>query len=387
MNIRFACRGGLEQPGGRAAGQRVAVEDAPAVCAGARSKSEGPMARMRLSMILPMAIVVLSFGIVDPAPRHLFIAPVHAQSRLWDFINRFRGQTLPAGIVKTNGRIEATQTDISAKYAGRLTEVKVNEGDEVKAGQVVARMSSSEYDAQLRGAQAQVLRAKQALAEANASIAQRTSDVTLATTDLERGQHLLKSGWLSKQAFDQRAAKAETAKAGLKAAEAQRDQAQSAIKSAGADVDRIQAILAELVLTAPHSGRVQYRLARSGEVVGAGTRVLMLLDLSDVYMTIFLPGAQAGRLALGDEARITLDPWPGYVIPAKVSFVAADAQFTPKTVETAEEREKLMFRVKLRIDPEIPKKYRRHVKTGIRGIGFVRTASVAWPAELGVNLR
>jgi HlyD family secretion protein len=208
----------------------------------------------------------------------------------------------------------------------------------------------------------------------------------LATTDLERGQQLVKRGFLTKQVFDQRVAKAETAQAVLKAAEAQRDQAQHAIESAEADADRIEAILVDLALIAPRSGRVQYRLARSGEVVGAGTRVLTLLDLSDVYMTIFLPATEAGRLALGDEARITLDPWPGYVIPANINFVAADAQFTPKTVETAEERAKLMFRVKLQVDPEILKKYRRHVKTGVRGMGFVRTTSVAWPADLAVKL-
>ena len=344
------------------------------------------MFRMRLFTILSTAMVALSLGIVGPAPCDFFIAPAHAQSRLRDFINRLRGATLPEGIVKTNGRVEATQIDISAKYAGRLAEVKVNEGDDIKAGQVVARISSPEYEAQLRSAQSQVLRAKQALAETNANIAQRTSDVTLATTDLERGQQLVKKGFLTKQVFDQRVAKAETAQALLKAAEAQRDQAQHAINSAEADADRLEAILVDLALIAPRSGRVQYRLARSGEVVGAGTRVLTLLDLSDVYMTIFLPATQAGRLELGDEARITLDPWPGYVIPANISFVAADAQFTPKTVETAEERAKLMFRVKLQVDPEVLKKYRRHVKTGVRGMGFVRTMSVAWPTDLAVKL-
>ena len=298
-----------------------------------------------------------------------------------------RAGALPEGIVKSNGRIEATQIDVSAKYAGRLQKVMVNEGDDVTAGQDVARIVSPEYEAKLRGAQSQVLRAKHALAEAKALIAQRTSDLTLATTDMERGRQLVQNGHLTKQVFDQRVSKTETTKAALKAAEAQRDQAQFATKSAEADVDRIEAILVDLELLAPRSGRVQYRLARTGEVVGAGARVITLLDLSDVYMTIFLPAAQAGRLALGDEARITLDPFPGYVVPATISFVAADAQFTPKSVETEEERQKLMFRVKLQIDPDLLKKHRRYVKTGLRGMGFVRTsASAAWPADLTAKL-
>lgn len=348
------------------------------------------MLRVRLSVTLTAGILVLLIGaaFLDASSGDLcFVTRANAQSRIRDWINRLRGGALPEGIVKSNGRIEATQIDVSAKYAGRLQKVMVNEGDDVTAGQVIARIASPEYEAQLRGAQSQVLRAKHALAEANALIAQRTSDLTLATTDMERGRPLVRSGALTQQVFDQRVAKAETAKAALTAAEAQRDQARFAINSAEADVDRIQAILVDLVLVAPRSGRVQYRLARTGEVVGAGTRVITLLDLSDVYMTMFLPAAQAGPLALGDEARITLDAFPGYVIPATISFVAADAQFTPKSVETEDEREKLVFRVKLQIDPDLLKRHRRYVKTGLRGMGFVRTsASAAWPADLTVKL-
>ena len=99
---------------------------------------------------------------------------------------------------------------------------------------------------------------------------------------------------------------------------------------------------------------MQYRLARAGEVVAAGQRVLTILDLNDVYMTIYLPADQAGKLdALATRPRTILDPVPQYVLPATVSFVATEAQFTPKSVETAEEREKLMFRVKLQGDPKV----------------------------------
>ena len=152
-------------------------------------------------------------------------------------------------------------------------------------------------------------------------------------------------------------------------------------------MDRLDAILVDLVLVSPRSGRVQYRLARAGEVVPAGQRILTILDLNDVYMTIYLPAGQAGQLALGDEARIILDALPQYVVPATISFVATDAQFTPKSVETVEEREKLMFRVKLQVDPKVLDKYHRDVKTGVRGLGFVRTSStVSWPDNLAVKL-
>jgi HlyD family secretion protein len=302
-------------------------------------------------------------------------------------IARLRGRTMPAGIAKSNGRIEATQVDVSAKYPGRLATLTVDEGDEVMAGQVVATISDPEVEAQLRGAQAQVLGSKKAMAAAEALIVQRNSDLTFARTDLERGKSLLERGNITQQVVDQRRNKFEDAEAGYRAAIEQRDQAQFAIKSSEADVQRLEAVLVDLVLVSPRSGRVQYRLARAGEVVVPGQRVLTILDLNDVYMTIYLPATDAGKLAVGDEARIIADPIPEYVIPATVSFVATDAQFTPKSVETADERQKLMFRVKLKVDPKVLARYHRQVKTGIRGIGFVRTSSsIAWPDDLVVKL-
>jgi HlyD family secretion protein len=274
-----------------------------------------------------------------------------ARTSVETLINRLRGRDMPEGIVKTNGRIEATEVDVAAKYPGRLATLTVNEGDEVTAGQVVATISSPETEAQLRGAQAQLLKAKRSLAEAVALIAQRKSDLDFARPDYERGKTLLEHGNIPQQVVDQRRNKLEAAEAGYVAANAQRDQAEAAIKAAEADVERLQSILVELVLVSPRSGRVQYRLARAGEVVSAGQRVLTILDLNDVYMTIYLPANVAGPLMLGDEARTILDPIPQYVLPNTISFVATEAQFTPKSVETAEEREKLMFRVKLQADP------------------------------------
>jgi len=336
---------------------------------------------VRLAAVQLIAIVALAF--CGPSP----CEAAQARSKVQSLIEQLRGEAMPNGIAKTNGRIEATQIDVAAKYAGRLATVTVEEGDEVTAGQVIARITSPEYEAQLRGARAQVLRAKQALAEAEALIAQRKSDHVYAQTDVERGKPLVEKGYLAKQVFDQRVTKAEMTGAALHAAEAQHEAAQFAIKSAEAEVERIDAILVDLTLVAPRSGRVQYLIHRGGEVVDAGTRILTILDLNDVYMTIYLPASQAGQLALGDEARMTLDPFPHYVVPATISFVATDAQFTPKSVETREEREKLIFRIKLKVDPKVLGKYHTQVKTGVRGMGFVRTDSTAsWPDKLAVSL-
>ena len=163
--------------------------------------------------------------------------------------------------------------------------------------------------------------------------------------------------------------------------------AKSVVSAADHEVERINSIITDLTLRSPCDGRVQYRIHRSGEVVNAGDRIVQILDLKDVYMTIYLPAAQAGKLAIGDEARVIVDPYPDSVVPAHVNFVATEAQFTPKTVETAAEREKLIFRVKLQIDPKVLTKYYSEVKTGIRGMGFVRANSaVSWPQNLAVKL-
>lgn len=323
----------------------------------------------------------------EPNGRLSITPSAQAQGLIRNLIARLRGATLPDGIVKSNGRIEATQVDVSSKYAGRLAEVTVEEGSSVTQGQVIARISSPEYEAQLRAAKADVQKANDALAAAEAEITSRQSALEFAKSDFERGQELMKTGFITKQVFEQRKRNYDSAVAAVKSFTSQRDQALSHIANAEAEVDRIQSIIDDLTLVSPRIGRVQYQLARAGEVVAAGAPIVTILDLTDVYMTIFLPAADAGRLTVGDEARIILDPVPDYVIPAKVSFVAADAQFTPKTVETTDERAKLMFRTKLKIDPQILQQFYTRVKTGVRGMGFVRTkADVEWPEELQVKL-
>ena len=116
--------------------------------------------------------------------------------------------------------------------------------------------------------------------------------------------------------------------------------------------------------------------------------MLNLVDLSDVYMTFFVPETVAGRLALGSEVRLVLDAAPRFVIPARVSFVSSTAQFTPKTVETASERQKLMFRVRAQIDRELLQKHLAQVKTGLPGVAWVRLdAAQPWPAELAAKVQ
>jgi HlyD family secretion protein len=299
----------------------------------------------------------------------------------------YRAGDLPLGIAMGNGRIEAERVDIAAKFPGRLREVLVDEGDWVDRGAVLARIDSDDVAAQLREAQAAVGQARHRLTEAAGEVAQRESQLKLAEIELQRARFLLQKGNVAKQVVDERTAQRDLQVAGLDSDRAAVGDAAGAIEAAVARVERLQIDLQEYALTAPRPGRVQYRLALPGEMLAAGGRVLTVLDLSDVYMEIFLPTDQAGRLPMGAEARIVLDAAPEYVIPASVTFVAADAQFTPKQVETARERENLMFRVKVQIGQDLLERYARLVKTGLPGVAYVRTdPAAAWPERLAPRL-
>lgn len=305
----------------------------------------------------------------------------------WAVWRHFRAGDLPPGIAMGNGRIEAERVDIAAKFPGRLREVLVDEGDWVASGAVLARIDSGDVEAQLREAQATVGQARHRLTEAAGRVAQRESQLKLAEIELQRAGFLLQKGNVAKQVVDERTAQRDLQVAGLDSDRAAVGDAAGAIEAAVARVERLQLDLEEYALIAPRPGRVQYRLAVPGEMLAAGGRVLTVLDLSDVYMEIFLPTDQAGRLPMGAEARIVLDAAPEYVIPASVTFVAADAQFTPKQVETARERENLMFRVKVQIGQDLLERYARLVKTGLPGVAYVRTdPAAAWPERLAPRL-
>lgn len=294
---------------------------------------------------------------------------------------------LPDGIAMTNGRLEAEQVQVAAKYAGRVESVLVDEGATVSAGQVVARMDTRDVLAQLGEAQAQLTSAQSAKGEAQSALSARESDRLLARQELSRISQLHKKGFATSQLLDKSRANMNAANAMVEAAQSTLRRSIAGIDAAQATITRVEAAVDDSTLTAPRSGRVQYKLIQPGEVVAASTPVVTLLDLTDVYMTVFLPASEAGMLAIGDDARIIVDPVPQYVIPAKVTFVAENAQFTPKTVETKDEREKLMFRVKLTIDPELLSLWESRVKTGVRGVGYMRVKrNIDWPDNLAVNL-
>jgi HlyD family secretion protein len=304
-----------------------------------------------------------------------------------DLIRKIQGDRLPVGFASANGRLESEKVEIATKLPGRIATVLVKEGELVNQGQVLARMDVTDIKAQMLAAQASARRAEQAKSLAEAVVAQRESERTLAAQELVRVEALFARGFATAELQDLRRSAQNVANAAVNAAKASQADAVAAIDAAHAEIARIQSILDDMELKAPRRGRIEYRLAQAGEVLGAGSRVLTMIDLTDVYMTVFVPADVAAHLAYDDDARLIIDAIPQYVIPAKVSFVASEAQFTPKTVETKEEREKLMFRVKLTLPPDLLSKYENEVKTGVRGVAYVRTVpGKNWPENLAVKL-
>lgn len=323
--------------------------------------------------------------------------------------------SLGAGVIGGNGRIEAVEINIAAKTPGRVRDILVAEGEYVQAGQVLARMDIAALEAQQQEAKAHLQRAFIAVemaqiqvrqreaekAAASAAVSQRMAELDAARKRLSRSETLAGNDNISRQQLDDNHARYDSAQAGVTAAKAQAAAADAAIatgkswitgaqatvEAARATLRRIEVELDDSVLKSPRDGRVQYRVAEPGEVIGAGGKVLSLVDLSDVYMIFFLSTEDAGRLALGAEVRLVLDAVPQYVIPAQISFVSDVAQFTPKMVETAIERQKLMFRVKARIDPALLKQHLRHVKAGVPGMAWLKLDPQAqWPEELRIRL-
>ncbi len=341
------------------------------------------------------------------------VALLGAAAALYFAVGHY-GRKAPPGLVSGNGRIEATDVGVAAKLGGRVRDILVNDGDFVTRGQVIAHMQTDGLEAQRDEAEA---RRRQALAAVDSALAEvavqqsnrlaalaevteRESQLDAAERRFARSETLAREGAAALQELDDDRTRVSAAKAAVAASKARaaamdaaiaaaRTQvagAQATVAAAAATVARITTDIDDATLVAPCAGRIEYRTAQPGEVLAPGGRVADLVDLSDVYMSFFVPEGVAGRLALGAEVRIVLDSAPHFVVPARIAFVAGTAQFTPKSVETANEREKLMFRVKAQIDPELLRKYLKYIKTGVPGVAWLRVDErTAWPAELRLS--
>ncbi len=290
---------------------------------------------------------------------------------------------LPAWIATGNGRLEADPIDIASKFAGRILELRADEGDRVAAGQVVAVMDTRDLAQSLQRDEAQVEQAQRAVEEAQATLVQTQTSAKLADQELARTEKLVKDGWATHELQDQRRQADDSAHAAQTAAEHRVAETQKALTAARHDAELVRVNIADNTLVAPRDGRIQYRLANLGEVLAVGGKVFTMLDTGYVYMDVYLPTLQADKVKVGADARIALDAYPDRIIPAKVSFLADQAQFTPKMVETKNDRDRLMFRVRVKIDPDRARDHADEVRSGLPGVAYVKLDDKAeWPEAL-----
>ena len=295
---------------------------------------------------------------------------------------------LPPGFAYSNGRLEANEIDIDTKFAGRIAERLVDEGDMVKKGQVVAVIDTRDLAAQLAAARAQTAQAAQVIAESRASLVSMGSKLKFNEQELQRSRTLVQEGFATVQELDKRQATFDSGMATYHDAEATIEANIAAMKAATQSADYIQVNIADDTLVAPHDGPIEYRLADVGEVLSAGGKVFTMLDVTYVYMDVFFPTKDAGRVKFGDEARIVLEAMPEMPLPATVVFIAAENEFTPKAVETHSEADKLMFRIRVRIDPALLREHEPAVRSGLPGLTYVRLdPNAAWPAALQTKLK
>ena len=291
-----------------------------------------------------------------------------------------------AGLASGNGRLEATETAVSTKVQGKLVEVLFREGDDLETGQVAALLDDAQIKADIQAAEAAVVQAKEAAQVARENVKSMQSQQELATVTLRRTEALIKKGFISAAALDKDISTMRTANANLASARNRVLEADATVQEKIARVASLKSNLDDLTLKAPVNGRILYRLAEPGEVLSPGGKVFSLLDMNDVYMYVYLPSADAGSVTIGSEARILLDALPDTPVPCTVVYVSPKNQFTPKEVETKDEREKFMFRVKLKVDPEWIKAHGAIAKPGMPGVGWVKTKSdIAWPSNLQVK--
>jgi HlyD family secretion protein len=284
----------------------------------------------------------------------------------------FRPRGVPDGLA-ASGTVEATEAALGFQVPGRIERIGPREGDRVKAGDSLATLDRAELDARRAQALAQRSAARALLAEmeagarseelAQAREAARAAEerLTDARRDFERVQRLFQGGAVSQEALDK-------AKLALEVAQSQRDQAQqqlklveagprpervraqrAAVAQADAAVQQVDATLANAVIRAPFDGIVTVRNRQPGETVGAGAPVLTLMNVDDRWVRIYISEARIGAVHIGASADITTDTYPGRAFKGAVSFIASEAEFTPRNVQTTEERVKLVYAVKVRI--------------------------------------
>jgi HlyD family secretion protein len=272
------------------------------------------------------------------------------------------------------GTVEARESDLGFRTAGRIELVSVDEGDRISEAQLLAVLDQRELAAALAVASARAEAAAATLDEltegfrseeieqARAALRAAERRRLDATRDLERARNLYEDGAISEQALDDRETVATVAESEMQGASerlrllesgtrSERISAQrAALAAAEAEAERVEALLEYARITAPNAGLITIRHREPGEIVSAGAPVLTLMNPDDRWVRIYVRADRVGQLSIGQTATITADAYPERTYTGRVVFIASEAEFTPRDVQTTEERVKLVYRIKVQID-------------------------------------
>jgi HlyD family secretion protein len=272
-----------------------------------------------------------------------------------------------------SGTVEATETQLGFQATGRISEIAVREGERVRAGQVLARLDPAEADARRAQAAGQVAAARalvaelergtrrEEIAQSRAALAAARDRLANAESDYERDELLYKGGAVSRETLDNSRLARDVARSQVTQATEQLrfleagpsrekiDQARAQLVQAEAVLRGAEVSLGNLTIAAPTAGLVTVRHREPGEIVPAGSPVLTLIDPADRWVRIYIKEDRVGAVRLGGRAAITSDTFPGKEYPGEVAFIASEAEFTPRNVQTQEERVKLVYAVKVRV--------------------------------------
>ena len=280
----------------------------------------------------------------------------------------------PDTAILAAGTVEARESDLGFRTAGRIELISVDEGDRISEGQLLAVLDQRELAAALSVARARAEAARAMLEELTEGF--RSEEIEQAravlraaerrrldaTRNLERARSLYEGGAISEQALDDRETAATVTESEMQGASEQlrllesgtrseRISAQrAALAASEAEVERVEALLEYAQITAPNAGLITIRHREPGEIVFAGAAVLTLMNPDDRWVRIYVRADRVGRLSIGQTAAITADAYPERSYTGRVVFIASEAEFTPRDVQTTEERVKLVYRVKVRIE-------------------------------------
>lgn len=284
-----------------------------------------------------------------------------------------RNHTVNGGALRLTGTIETTTVTVAFKVPGRLKERLVDEGQQVKIGQIVARLEDDELkdERTVRSADQQAAQAaladlkagsrQEEIAASVATLARLRAEADRAAQDAVRAEALFKKEVIPRKELDAaRAAKDATAAAVREGDERLKlvkvgprpdaiKQAQARLEGAAAARSLADTRLSQAVLAAPISGTVMAKHAEPGELLAAGSPVITVAKMDEVWVRAYLPETQLGKIKLGQQVSVSSDTWKGRTYQGTVSFIASEAEFTPRNVQTEAERVKLVYRIKITI--------------------------------------